>query len=229
MNLRNKSGMAAGLLLALASLTAAHAAELKAFNASYRANYNNMAANATMSLTPAGANRWTYSMDVQNALVQLNRSSTVEASGSQLRPVGNRETINMLVKKRSKQTSFDWSAGQATWSGDVKADRRGPIKLQSGDVDGMTLNLAIVRDALAGKPMRYRLIENGKAKPMVFSNAGKESVTVEGKAMQAIKVSGSDGNSRMTLWVVDGIPVPVRIQQNDDDGDTIDLRLQAVR
>ncbi len=228
MNLRNKTGMTAGLLLALALLPAAHAAELKAFNASYRASYNNMAANANMSLAPAGANRWTYSMTVQNALVQLNRSSSVDASGSQLRPLSNRETINMLVKKKSKQANFDWSAGQATWSGDVKADRRGPIKLQAGDVDGMTLNLAIVRDALAGKPMRYRLIENGKAKPLAFTSAGKENVTVDGKAMQAIKVNGNDGDSRMTLWVVNGIPVPVRIQQQDDDGDTIDLRLQSV-
>ena len=229
MNLRMKTGYSAGLLLALATLPTLHAAELKMFNASYRASYNNMAANATMSLAPAGANRWTYRMKVQNALVQLDRSSTVDASGSQLRPVGNRETINMLVKKKSKQANFDWSGGQVTWTGDVKSDRRGPVKLQAGDVDGMTLNLAIVRDALAGKPMRYRLIENGKAKPLAFSKAGKESVTVEGKAMQATKVSGNDGNSQMTLWVVEGIPVPVRIQQKDDDGDTIDLRLQSVR
>ena len=55
MNLRNKTGMTAGLLLALALLPAAHAAELKAFNASYRASYNNMAANANMSLASAGA------------------------------------------------------------------------------------------------------------------------------------------------------------------------------
>lgn len=229
MNLRMKTGYSAGLLLALATLPTLHAAELKTFNASYRASYNNMAANATMSLAPAGANRWTYRMKVQNALVQLDRSSTVDASGSQLRPVGNRETINMLVKKKSKQANFDWSGGQVTWTGDVKSDRRGPVKLQAGDVDGMTLNLAIVRDALAGKPMRYRLIENGKAKPLAFSKAGKENVTVEGKAMQATKVSGNDGNSQMTLWVVEGIPVPVRIQQKDDDGDTIDLRLQSVR
>ncbi len=228
MNLRDKTGMIAGLLLALALLPAARAAELKPFNASYRASYNNMAANANMSLASAGANRWTYNMSVQNALVQLNRSSTVDASGSQLRPINNRETVNMLVKKKSKQANFDWSSGQATWSGDVKADRRGPIKLQAGDVDGLTLNLAIVRDALAGKPMRYRLIENGKAKPLAFSNAGKENVTVDGKSMPALKVTGNDGNSRMTLWVVAGIPVPVRIQQQDDDGDTIDLRLQSM-
>lgn len=228
MNIHAKSGLVAGLLLALAA-PAAQAAELKPFNATYRASYNNMAANATMSLAPAGGDRWTYSMNVQNALAQLNRTSTVDASGAQLRPVSNRESSSMLVKKRSKQASFNWANAQATWSGDVKADRRGPVKLQAGDVDGMTLNLALVQDALAGKPMRYRLIENGKAKPMTFSSAGRENVTVAGKAMQATKVTGSDGDSRMTVWVVQGIPVPVRIQQRDDDGDTIDLNLQSVK
>ena len=228
MNIHAKSGLVAGLLLALAA-PAAQAAELKPFNATYRASYNNMAANATMSLAPAGGDRWTYSMNVQNALAQLNRTSTVDASGAQLRPVSNRESSSMLVKKRSKQASFTWANAQATWSGDVKADRRGPVKLQAGDVDGMTLNLALVQDALAGKPMRYRLIENGKAKPMTFSSAGRENVTVAGKAMQATKVTGSDGDSRMTVWVVQGIPVPVRIQQRDDDGDTIDLSLQSVK
>lgn len=228
MNIHAKSGLVAGLLLALAA-PAAQAAELKPFNATYRASYNNMAANATMSLAPAGGDRWTYSMNVQNALAQLNRTSTVDASGAQLRPVSNRESSSMLVKKRSKQASFNWANAQATWSGDVKADRRGPVKLQAGDVDGMTLNLALVQDALAGKPMRYRLIENGKAKPMTFSSAGRENVTVAGKAMQATKVTGSDGDSRMSVWVVQGIPVPVRIQQRDDDGDTIDLNLQSVK
>lgn len=226
MNLLHRTGLAAALLLAL---PLARAGDLQAFNGSYRASYNNMAANATMALAPAGNGRWTYSMSVQNALVQLNRTATVDASGAQLRPLGNRETINMLVKRKSKQASFDWTGSQASWSGDVKPDRRGPVRLQAGDVDGMTLNLAIVRDALAGKPMRYRLIENGKAKPLAFSAGGRENVSIGGKPVQALKVSGNDGDSQMTLWVAEGIPVPVRILQRDDDGDTIDLRLQSVK
>lgn len=226
MTIRNPIAPAIGLSFALFA-TAAGATDLRPFKADYRASYNNMAANATMSLAPAAGGRWTYSMTMQNPLVQLSRTATIDAGGAQMRPLSNKETVNLVIKRRVRQGQFDWTAREATWSGDVKDERRGPIKLQAGDVDGMTLNLAIVRDALAGKPMRYRLIENGKAKPLAFSNAGKETVTVDGKAMQAIKVSGNDGDSRMTLWVVNGIPLPVRIQQQDDDGDTIDLRLQS--
>ncbi|RMH94107.1 DUF3108 domain-containing protein [Lysobacter pythonis] len=228
MNHATKTGLGATMLLALA-LPVARAAELKPFNASYRASYNNMAANATMSLAPAGSDRWNYNLSMQNALVQLSRSAVVDASGAQLRPLSNRETINMVVKKRNKQGSYDWSGQQARWSGDIKPDRQGPVRLQAGDVDGMTLNLAIVQDALAGKPMRYRLIENGKASAMNFSVAGRENMTVAGKPTETIKVISSDGGTTRTVWVAEGIPLPVRILQKEDDGDTIDLRLQSMK
>ncbi|MDO5611348.1 MAG: DUF3108 domain-containing protein [Pseudomonadota bacterium] len=215
-----------GLLIGASAL---QAAELQAFNANYRASYNNTAANATMSLAPAGENRWNYALNMQNALVKLDRSALIDASGSQLRPISNRESVSMLVRKRNKQGNYDWSANQARWSGDVKADRQGPIRLQAGDVDGMTMNLAIVQDALAGKPMRYRLVENGKASPMNFSVSGRETLTVDGKQMPTIRVVSNDGDTTRTVWVAEGIPVPVRVLQKEDDGDTIDLRLQSVR
>lgn len=215
-----------GLLIGASTL---QAAELQAFNANYRASYNNTAANATMSLAPAGDNRWNYALNMQNALVKLDRSAVIDASGSQLRPISNRESVSMLVRKRNKQGNYDWSANQARWSGDVKADRQGPIRLQAGDVDGMTMNLTIVQDALAGKPMRYRLVENGKASPMNFTVSGRETLSVDGKQMPTIRVVSNDGDTTRTVWVAEGIPVPVRILQKEDDGDTIDLRLQSVR
>ena len=215
-----------GLLVGASTL---QAAELQAFNANYRASYNNTAANATMSLAPAGDNRWNYALNMQNALVKLDRSAVIDASGSQLRPISNRESVSMLVRKRNKQGNYDWSANQARWSGDVKADRQGPIRLQAGDVDGMTMNLTIVQDALAGKPMRYRLVENGKASPMNFTVSGRETLSVDGKQMPTIRVVSNDGDTTRTVWVAEGIPVPVRILQKEDDGDTIDLRLQSVR
>lgn len=218
----------ASLLLAFAA-PLAEAAELRAFEANYRANYNSMEANASMSLKNSGQNRWTYTMNVQNALVRLTRSAEVDATGERLRPLSNREDINMLVKRRSKQGRYDWSSNQARWSGDVKADRQGPIALQSGDVDGMTLNLAIVQDALANRPLRYRLIENGKASSLNFNVSGRENLTVSGKSTPTIRVVSNNGDTTRTLWIAEGIPVPVRIQQRENDGDTIDLSLQSIR
>ncbi|PJK07020.1 hypothetical protein CO612_01170 [Lysobacteraceae bacterium NML71-0210] len=219
---------ATSLLLALAA-PLADAAELRAFDATYRASYNNMAADASMSLKSNGQSRWTYTMNVQNALVRLTRSAEVDAAGERLRPLSNREDLNLVVKRRSKQGRYDWTSRQARWSGDVKADRQGPIALQAGDVDGMTLNLAIVQDTLANRPLRYRLIENGKASTLSFNVAGRESLTVSGTPTPTIRVVSSNGDTTRTLWIAEGIPVPVRIQQREDDGDTIDLNLQSIR
>ena len=159
----------------------------------------------------------------------LTRSAEVDAAGERLRPLANREDLNLVVKRRSKQGRYDWTSRQARWSGDVKADRQGPIALQAGDVDGMTLNLAIVQDALANRLLRYRLIENGKLSTLNFNVSGRENLTVSGKPTPTIRVVSSNGDTTRTLWIAEGIPVPVRIQQREDDGDTIDLNLQSIR
>ena len=57
----------------------------------------------------------------------------------------------MLIKRKKKNATYDWGRGVATWSGDVKPDRAGPVKLQSGDLDALLVNLAIARDAVASE------------------------------------------------------------------------------
>ena len=86
------------------------------------------------------------------------------------------------------------------------------------------MNVAIARDAVAGKPLRYRMVDDGKVRQMTYAIAGKEAVTVGGKSQQATKVVSTSGDKKVTLWVVPNVPVPVRILQNDD-GETIDLRI----
>ena len=126
-------------------------------------------------------------------------------------------------------TVYDWASAQARWSGDVKRDRTGPVALQAGDVDGLLMNLAIVRDVLAGKPLRYRLVDEGRVKPMNFVVEGVEDVAVGGQTRQATKVVNTSGNRQTLVWVVEGLPLPVRILQRKDGKDEIDLRMISVR
>src|SRR3546814_21116453 len=63
-----------------------------------------------------------------------------------------------LIKKTDKKATYDWDKGLATWSGDVKPERAGPVKLQPGDVDARLLNLELARDVQAGEPLDYRKI-----------------------------------------------------------------------
>ena len=111
----------------------------------------------------------------------------------------------------------------------MKPDRAGPVKLQAGDLDAMLVNLAIARDVAAGKPLHYRMVDDGRAKDLVYTVSGKEQVTVGGKKQQATKVSRTDGNKQTLVWIVDGLPVPARILQRKNGEDEMDLQLKSMR
>src|SRR5690606_20842697 len=120
------------------------------------------------------------------------------------------------------------NAGVARWAGDVKPDRAGPVNLQPGDLDGMLMNLVLVRDVAAGKPLDYRLVEDGRTKVQRFTVAGEENIEVAGKSHKATRVVRKDGKREIIAWVVDGLPVPARVLQRRDGKDQIDLRLTKV-
>jgi hypothetical protein len=226
----------AGLLAAMLAATAFPALAMKPFTADYQANYMGLQATGTMTLAPAGANRWTYSLDINGMGAELGQSTVFEADGNQWRPVSSTDSQKgssgiaaMLVKKKRVDATYDWAKGEARWSGDVKAGRAGPVKLRAGDLDALLLNLALVRDVGAGKPLRYRLVEDGRVSQQTYQVAGKESIEVAGRQQQATKVVRTDGSRQIMAWVVDGLPVPARILQRRDGKDHIDLRLKSVR
>jgi len=212
--------------LALASLPAF---ALQPFTADYQANYMGMQANGTMTLAAAGKDQWKYTLQIQNQLANLSQSTTFEEHNGQLRPLTSNDSSALLVKKRNVQAKYDWNANQATWTGDVKPDRRGPVKLQPGDMDALLINLAIARDLQAGKPLTYRMVDEGRVKPMTYAVIGKENVTVNGKQQQATKVSRTDGNKELIAWIVPDLPVPARLLQKENGQNSLDLTIRSLR
>ncbi|HVK52788.1 MAG TPA: DUF3108 domain-containing protein [Pseudoxanthomonas sp.] len=217
--------LAAGVL-ALVSLPAM---AIEAFTAQYQASALGMQGEGQMIIAPQSGNRWQYSLSVRNQLVDLSQKTVFDEQNGRLRPLSSSDSSRVLVKKKSVDTVYDWSKSQATWTGDIKPDRAGPLKLQAGDMDALLVNLAIVRDVAAGKPLRYRMVENGRAKPMVYQVVGKEKITVGGKSQEATKVSRTDGNKQMIVWIVPDMPVPARILQRENGQDSIDLTIKSWR
>ncbi|MBB1060249.1 DUF3108 domain-containing protein [Marilutibacter spongiae] len=215
-----------GTALALAVLPAR---AIEPFTADYKASYMGMEANGQMTLAREGEGRWRYSLNVRNALADLSQITVFEVSGDQWRPLSSNDTNKVLVKRSQKTATYDWAAGEARWSGDVKPDRAGPIALKAGDLDALLINLALVRDVAAGKPLKYRMVDDGRIKQLDYRNAGTETITVDGRRHQATKVVGNDGRRETTAWIVEGMQVPARIVQKDKDGDALELTMQAIR
>lgn len=215
----------AGAMLAVAAVPAL---ALEAFSADYQASYMGMKANGTMTLQPEGGDRWRYTLDVSNALASLSQSTVFEVSDGQWRPLTSKDSSKVLVKSSDKTATYDWGEGVARWSGDVKEDRAGPIRLQAGDMDALLLNLALVRDWAAGKPMKYRMVDDGRIKQMHYREAGTDQITVGGQSREATRLVHDEGDKQTVVWVVEGMPVPARIQQRKDGDDSIDLTVVSV-
>lgn len=226
MNLKTSLPLLASAAIALAS---APALAVKPFNANYTASYMGMQGNGNMSIASAGGGRWKYTMNIQNQMARLTQSTTFEDNNGKLRPLAGTDSSLLLIKKANKKATYDWSKGEARWSGDVKSERAGPVKLQAGDLDAMLVNLAVARDANAGKPMNYRMVDDGRVKQMHYKVVGKENLTIGGETRQATKVSHTDGDKQYIAWVVDGLPVPARILQRKDGKDEVDLRIQSLK
>ena len=202
---------------------------IKPFSADYQATVKGLQADAQLVLSPAGGDRWTYQLSVENPLGSVRQTTVFEDRAGAWRPLSGTDSTLMLIKKSQTNATYDWGKGEARWSGDVKGNRMGPVKLQAGDLDALLLNLAIVRDVAAGKSLNYRMVDNGVARQQSYQLLGQETIMVGGKAQSATKVSRSSDGKQVILWVVAGLPVPARILQRDNGKDALDLVLKSVR
>ena len=119
--------------LALASVPAQ---ALQPFSAQYEAAYKGIPASGSMSLSQQGA-RWTYSMNISNAMATMSQATVFNETGGKYVPLGSSDRSSYLMQRRSVVTRYDWRALQARWTGDVKPSRAGPVKMQAGDMDGL--------------------------------------------------------------------------------------------
>ncbi len=215
----------AAAALAVASLPAL---AMQPFTANYQASYMGMQANGVMTLAAEGDSRWRYSLQIKNPMADLSQSTVFEEHNGRLRPLSSHDRSVLLIKRKQVDARYDWSSNQASWTGDVKPDRRGPIRLQSGDMDALLINLAIARDLDAGRPLTYRMVDDGRIKPLTYRVIGKENVTVAGQVKEATKVSRVDGNKEQIAWIVPGMPVPARLLQREGGQDALDLTIKSI-
>ena len=79
-----------------------------------------------------------------------------------------------------------------------------------------------------GKPLKYRLVDEGRVRPLDWEVVGKEQVTVDGTPREATKVVRRTEKREMYVWIVPGMPVPARILQKEDGRETINLLVRSI-
>ena len=217
--------------------TATAAPVLQPFLASYEAWYGGKpAGTATMQVThEEAADRWRIDLGIRGnrgfaGIVGLNlEQSTVfdEANGI-FRPL-SQSTVRKaaLVFNRRVTGHYDWHSNTAQWTGDISKRRREPVPIRYGDMSGLLINLAVIRDAEPGRVLQDRFVDGGRARDYHYQVAEQtEPVTVAGLSFEAMRVERTNGGNDETIfWIADGVPTPVRILQREDGEDAVDLRL----
>lgn len=194
--------------------------------------------NATLQVADQGASRWRVDLGLKgNGLMRmtglnLQQSTVFQESDGQYRPLSQALVKRVFLANRKTVGTYDWNAGSARWTGDIKETRRRPVPLQPGDMSGLLINLAVIRDAQPGQVLRYRFVDDGRVRDHVYQVAPQTEVVQVGDlsydAMRVERVppaGSAPGSERTVLWVAAGVPTPIRILQREDGQDGTDLRL----
>jgi len=212
---------------------------LQPFIATYQVfNNGRQLGDATLQLVANDGNRWRIDLLMKGhglmRLTGLNvqQSTVFERNGQSWRPLSQSTLRRVGFSSRKSTGVYDWNGRQARWSGDIKPHRAGPVALRDGDLSGLLINLAVIRDAQPGKALHYRFVDGGRIKEHAYQVAPDTEAIQVGElrydAMRVDRVQG--GGENTTLWVASGVPTPIRILQreNSDDSsgqDSTDLRL----
>lgn len=205
------------------------------FVADYEAWYHGKSAgSARMQVVRQGGPRWrvdlgiTATRGVVGALgLNVQQSTVFDVEGDRYRPISQSQVRKGLFAGHKSVGTYDWSARTARWTGDVKPKHKAPVPLQDGDMSGLLINLAIMRDARPGARLQYRFVEGGRVRDYQYQVAEATEVVSIGELSYAtLRVTRTNGgNDEMIVWVANGVPTPIRILQREDGEDAVDLRL----
>jgi hypothetical protein len=220
--------LAAGLVLAFATASAAWAATPAPFTAKYQVMQDDQViGEATVNLSAAGAGQWTYqnrSKGTGGIAAMLGASSD---ETTRFRWVnGGPETVSydsktQALKTKQRHLTVDPSSHQVSVD-----DGKGPSQYAgaAGMVDRNTLPYALGLALQAGKQdITLPVAVKQRIENQQFKVAGKEPVTVPAGKFQAQKLIRSDDASFNAWYVPAKYPLPVKLAQAEGGNLTLEL------
>jgi len=208
---------------------------LEPFVASYQVYRNGKpVGDATMQVVKSDAARWRIDLGIRGtrglaglAGINIEQSTLFDVAGTGYRPLSQSTVRRALFGGKKNVGVYDWIARTARWQGNIKKTRQGNIALQDGDMSGLLINLAIIRDAQPGKTLHYRFVDDGRVRNHDYVVATEqENMVVDELGYNAMRVNRVQSGAEETiLWVASGVPTPIRILQRENGQDSLDLRL----
>ena len=228
------------LALLLLLFSAQASAALDPFIATYEVWVNGkLQGQSVTTLSRTDGGRWRYEVRMAGTRgmarflgAEVDQTTTFELRDGRPRPLTATSYSKVMLKTTERSGEYDWSRGEARWSGDLKAERLGPVALEPGDLNGGLINLTLAQDVQArphpGTVIDYRLVDEGRVRDYRYRVETHEPVSIGDSQRDALRVVRDAGNRRQIAWVVDGLPVPARVLEERDGKPRYDFRLLKV-
>lgn len=219
---------------AVAPVVLAQPAPLQPFVATYQVfKGGHELGEATMQLVRLDGIRWQIDLGMKGhglmrlTGLNLQQSTLFDTDGATYRPLTQATVKRAFLSSRKTVGVYDWSRHFARWTGDVRDGHAGPVALQPGDMSGLLIDLAVIRDAAPGRTLDYRFVDDGRVRDHHWVVAPEsESIAVGDIGYEAMRANRiQDGGDDTVIWVAAGVPTPIRILQREDGADSTDLRL----
>jgi hypothetical protein len=233
------TGMVAAGAAGLSVATVARGADfdLRPFEASYGFHYKGMyAANTTLTLTQAGADRWTYrSAGEARGLYKMlpidspAQSSELTVDSSGIKPLRFTQA-NGSSQDRAIDIRFDWQTSRVNGTVETK-----PVDepVPTGTQDDLSVQLALLRALARGESKGdFSTYGDRGLRGYRFKVEGDETIKTElGEVATRILVTERDGSPRITrYWCAPAYGyLPLRVEQRRLDAVEWTLEIRTLK
>lgn len=211
----------------------------KAFTANYVVLRNGKdLGTATIKLADIGSGRWELSTHTVGtgiaaiAGVEINERSLIRWNE------GKPETIDYSFSQKAgwkdKQRRITVNAKNKTIVSEDK-EKTYNLKYQSGVLDRHAITIAIMQDLSQGKlgDLTYPVADREELDTQLYRIVGNEKMDTTLGSFKSVKVQRIRENANgkaTTLWLAsDKQFIPLRIEQKESNGDTIEMRITSLR
>ena len=163
----------------------------------------------------------------------IHEQSNLIARNGLLELFSNRLETKVAWKTLLKTTKLDDSVKTYVYK-DSKGTKLAPYR--PGLLDQHSLTLALIADLNAqnkGPSFVYMVVNREKVEPYTFKIVATQTLNTAIGKLNTIRVDrireSNDGKTTRIWFAVDKNYMPVRIQQNDENGDDIEMRITAIK
>ncbi len=221
----------AAMLLLTATVSVAQAAP-PAHQARYTVEKSGMTlGEMQVNLAYAGS-RYTYLKQTKAtglAAMISGDTLTERSAGTRQGEVLHSTTYLYHHKSKRKDRRDQYSFTSPTQVSGSFEGRHYQLTVPNGTLDPALLELRLMANLAANRPLNYTISERGKVKNYRFQRLGKQSVSVPAGSFQAevVQMTRDNGERQTTIWLAPELNYAIVKIRHNEKGDIIESKLES--